>query len=138
MQLLDGLQEKIDLLRAESKATTDLLESKNAELQNEIIQLKAEVKSNPSSRSFSNKGRADRHSIKIDDDTSFINKKRSSDGESSMRAVSYPSSCDDLSTIGHSLDAFYLVKNPTTSKMETVFCDFVTSGKLKTKNIPIY
>ena len=56
---------------------------------------------------------------------------------SSTRSAPFPSSCADLQAIGHSLDGFYLVKNPTTKKIETIFCDFVTSGKLKTKNITI-
>lgn len=56
---------------------------------------------------------------------------------SSTRSAPFPSSCADLQAIGHSLDGFYLVKNPTTRKIETIFCDFVTSGKLKTNNITI-
>ncbi len=35
-----------------------------------------------------------------------------------------PSSCRQLSTIGHYLDGIYLVANPDTKKIETVYCDF--------------
>jgi len=35
-----------------------------------------------------------------------------------------PSSCRQLSTIGHSLDGIYLVSNPDTNKIETVYCVF--------------
>lgn len=113
------------------KVKMDLLSSENVEQQKEIIALKAKMDTNPSSRSFS-KNERDSYPINIDD-ISFTNRKSSSGGKYSVRSVSYPSSCDELATIGHSLDGFYLVKNPTTGKIETVFCDFVTSGKLKIK-----
>ncbi|MFO0089554.1 MAG: hypothetical protein ACK518_01845 [bacterium] len=53
-----------------------------------------------------------------------INKNPSSDGDSSTKAVA-PSSCRELSLIGHSLDGLYLLQNPKTRKIETVFCDFI-------------
>jgi len=34
----------------------------------------------------------------------------------------------ELSLIGHSLDGLYLLKNPNTKKIETVFCDFGESS----------
>ena len=40
-----------------------------------------------------------------------------------------PSSCRQLSTIGHSLDGIYLVANPDTHKIETVYCDFGSSTR---------
>ena len=49
--------------------------------------------------------------------------------DSSIRAVA-PSSCRELSMIGHILDGLYLVQNPDTKKVETVFCTFgITSSK---------
>ncbi len=59
---------------------------------------------------------------------SIYSKKGSSD-DSSTRAV-LPSSCRDLSLIGHILDGLYLVQNLDTKKVETIFCDFGTSSKL--------
>jgi len=35
-----------------------------------------------------------------------------------------PSSCRQLSTIGHYLDGIYLVANQDTNKVESVYCDF--------------
>ena len=35
-----------------------------------------------------------------------------------------PSSCRQLSTIGHYLDGIYLVANPDTNKIETIYCYF--------------
>lgn len=40
-----------------------------------------------------------------------------------------PSSCRQLSTIGHYLDGIYLITNPDTNKIETVFCDFGSSTR---------
>ncbi len=41
-----------------------------------------------------------------------------------------PSSCRQLSTIGHSLDGIYLIANPDSSKIETVYCDFGTTRNI--------
>jgi len=40
-----------------------------------------------------------------------------------------PSSCRQLSTIGHYLDGIYLVANPDTNKIETVYCVFESSAR---------
>jgi len=58
----------------------------------------------------------------------FIEKKGSS-GDSSTKEVA-PSSCRELSMIAYILDGLYLVQNPDTKKVETVFCTFgITSSK---------
>jgi len=51
-----------------------------------------------------------------------------------------PSSCRQLSTIGHYLDGIYLVANPDTNKIETVYCDFGSSTRKYIKYItfPVY
>lgn len=53
------------------------------------------------------------------------------DSDSSPRIP--PSSCRQLSTVGHFLDGIYLVANPDTNKIEAVYCDFGSS----TRNIYI-
>ena len=55
------------------------------------------------------------------------------DYASSSRAIA-PSSCRDLSLIGHSLDGLYLIQNVETNKIETVLCNFGTSSKLSYPN----
>ena len=40
-----------------------------------------------------------------------------------------PSSCRQLSTIGHYLDGIYLISNPNTNKIEAVFCQFESSTR---------
>ena len=56
-----------------------------------------------------------------------ISNKRPTD-DSSSRAIA-PSSCRELSLLGHSLGGLYLVKNVDTNKIETVLCNFGTSRK---------
>ncbi len=52
-------------------------------------------------------------------------RKEDSSDDSSTRAV-VPSSCRELSLIGHSLDGLYLVQNRETKKVETIYCNFGT------------
>ncbi len=42
-----------------------------------------------------------------------------------------PSSCRQLSTIGHSLDGIYMVANPDSNKIEAIFCDFGTTRNIQ-------
>jgi len=42
-----------------------------------------------------------------------------------------PSSCRQLSTIGHYLDGIYMVANPDTNKIEAVYCEFGSSTRTK-------
>jgi len=46
------------------------------------------------------------------------------DDASSLSPRLPPSSCRQLSDIGHYLDGLYLVANLNTNKIETVYCDF--------------
>lgn len=39
-----------------------------------------------------------------------------------------PSSCRQLSTIGHYLDGIYLIANPDSNNIESVYCTFGTSS----------
>lgn len=45
-----------------------------------------------------------------------------------------PSSCRQLSTIGHHLNGIYLVANPDTNHVESVYCAFGTTSKLNYYN----
>lgn len=38
--------------------------------------------------------------------------------------VIVPSSCNELSTIGHTLNGFFLVKGENSPKVDVVFCNF--------------
>jgi len=50
----------------------------------------------------------------------------------SIKALSPPSSCQDLLKLGYHLDGLYLVKNEQINKIQTVFCQFIdgTEGKI--------
>jgi len=87
-------------------------EAKISDQGEEIIQLKAKM---------------DLRSSNYHQMNSVYSKEGSSD-DFLAKAV-LPSSCRDLSLIGHNLDGLYLVQNIDTKKVETIFCDFGTSSK---------
>ena len=120
----------------------DLLEAKNAENEakireqdKEIIKLKTKIEANIQleprhiSGPLVNDAGEDfpAQPAAIEMMTIQINNNLSS-GDSSTKAVA-PSSCRELSLIGHSLDGLYLLQNSNTKKIETVFCDFGESSK---------
>lgn len=121
---LDSLQNRVDFLEvrnSKNEAKIDLLEAKNAQQEEEIIKLKAK--------------KAER--LESDHLPTPFNVKRSfhstdnrmgSFSRSATKAVG-PPSCIELSVIGHSLDGLYLIQNPETNQIQTVFCTFGTSGK---------
>ena len=45
------------------------------------------------------------------------------------KALTPPSSCQDLSMLDYYLDGLYLVKNKQTKKIQTVFCKFSADDK---------
>ena len=106
-------------------------EAKIQEQGKEILQLKAKMDTKLESIQSAGPSRhkvvTELHSSK-DNTVGSIYKKEGSSNDSSTRAV-VPSSCRDLSLIGHILDGLYLIKNVDTKKVETVFCDFGTSSK---------
>lgn len=66
--------------------------------------------------------------FKTDADPADIHQEFKSD--SSPRLLP-PSSCRQLSTIGHNLNGIYLIANPDTNKIEAVYCEFgSSSGKM--------
>lgn len=113
---------KVDLL--EEKNTKN--EAKIAEQEEEIVKLKAKLHVEPKSSPSLNEKPVRKSLINDNMDTFY---REQNTGDSSPRAA-LPTSCRDLSLIGHSLDGLYLVKNMETNKIETVYCDFGTSGKL--------
>ena len=106
-------------------------EAKIREQGEEIIQFKAKMDAKMESIQSSGPSRdelvTELRSSKDNTMGSLYRKEGSSD-DSSTRAVK-PSSCRDLSLIGHILDGLYLVQNVDTKKVETVFCDFGTTSK---------
>jgi len=117
------LEKKLHQLATDFEAKINALTAQNIQQDEEINLLKSKI----------NKDAADTiHSAKP-----FLNEEdRRKNGneadylikdDSSPRLP--PSSCRQLSTIGHYLDGIYLVANPDTKKIETVFCDFGSSTR---------
>ena len=112
------------------RAKVDLLETRNIENEakilkqgQEISELKAKIDTKQESAHPVRPFHDPLQSLNDDNDI-----KVGSIGDSSLRAL-LPSSCRDLSQFGLSFDGLYLVKNPETRKIETIFCDFGTSSK---------
>lgn len=104
----------------------DLLEAKNADNEakikkqdSEIVKLKAYINSNPEPDNYEMASKAKTISIKTIP--------RRENFSSFIKAA--PSSCRELSQMGHSLDGVYLVQNQDTKKIQTVFCEFATASK---------
>ncbi len=53
---------------------------------------------------------------------------KSKDSPTFTKALSSPSSCQDLLKLGYHLDGLYLVKNERTKKIQTVLCQFIQGG----------
>ena len=108
------------------KATTvfpgkiDLLYVQNVQQDEEINQLKKKLHLADSIQPNSSLDGEDRK-MKINSADNLIS------DDSSPRLP--PSSCWQLSTIGHYLDGIYLIANQETNKIETVYCDFGSSTR---------
>jgi len=113
--------ERFDCLESEFKEKINQLLSQSAKQEEEIRLLKSKVKHETISKSNAHEKDNFYHGI---GDT------RSSDSSSRLP----PSSCRQLSTIGHYLDGIYLIANPDTNKIETVYCEFTGT----TRNMIMY
>jgi len=102
--------EQFDQIQSDFKAKIDMLMAKSAKQEEEISHLKKLNYNSIKSSQAKNTNVAD-----------------SSKAHPSPRLP--PSSCRQLSTIGHYLDGLYLVANPDTSKIETVYCEFGSSTR---------
>ena len=150
---MDGLQFKVDKLinqLEEDKIFTKSLQSLNAELGNKLHQLAAEnAKQNELLEAKIDLLMA--KNVQQDEEIRQLNSKRAhiiqpksylkeEDGRMNNDEAglivnvfsprSPPSSCRQLSTIGHYLDGIYLVANPDTNKIEAVYCDFGSSTRM--------
>jgi len=155
---MDGLQSKVEQLANQldqEKLLRGNMQSRNAELEKIIHELATENRKQ-TERFESNIDLLIAHNAKQDEEISQLKNKIKEDliadisqpktllndedrnmnindvgdilsDESSPRLP--PSSCRQLSTIGHYLDGIYLVANSDTNKIETVYCDFGSSTR---------
>jgi len=122
-----------DKKNEEFKAKIDFLIDQNIQQEEEIRQSKNEIRKDAPKSLQQNSPHYD------EEHRPAMNKNEAGDdllfNGSSPRLP--PSSCRQLSTIGHYLDGIYLVANPDTNKIETVYCDFGSSTRNKTTIIQI-
>lgn len=156
---MDGLQSKVEQIANQldqEKLLRGNLQSRNAELEKIIHELATENRKQ-TERFESKIDLLIAHNTKQDEEISQLKNKIKEDSitdisqpkpyllndenrkmnindvgdilsdESSPRLP--PSSCRQLSTIGHYLDGIYLVANSDTNKIETVYCDFGSSTR---------
>jgi len=111
---IQAMNEELSIESQKQGAKIEFLMAKNIEQEEEILLLKTKI-INDSNNNL--KQQIFQQSKKMND-------------KSSPRLP--PSSCRQLSTIGHYLDGIYLVANQDTNKIETVYCDFESTTR---KNI---
>jgi len=115
LQLVDDQNKRLDHLQIQFETKIQLLIAENAKQEEEIRHLK---------------DRNDDIVASAHPKKNSINIVSNEDGiksDSSPRLP--PSSCRQLSNIGHYLDGIYLVANPDTNKIETVYCEFGSSTR---------
>lgn len=131
MARLDSLQTKFDQL-----------EARNVELETRFLELSDENRKQEANIAF-----LTTQNTHQEEEIRLLKSRNSAESKITNRASSEnviegkvnsspktpPSSCRQLSTIGHSLDGIYLVSNPDTNKIETVYCVFG-----QTRNIIFY
>lgn len=118
------LRVKVDLLEVKNEEKVDILTLKILKQEEEIIKLKSTIDNSKQNSERSHNER-ELHSAKNNMNTSTSYNTYGSVSKTSA----IPSSCKELSLIGHSLDGLYLIQNRETHKVETTFCDFEISGK---------
>jgi len=108
-----GLKSQFHLLQTELRAEIDQLKAQSAKGEEEIHLFK---KINDYNTAFESNAKKN-----------FDIASDKNDAKSDSPPRIPPSSCRQLSTIGHYLDGIYLVANPDTNKIETVYCEFGSS-----------
>jgi len=129
----DGLQAKMDQLLVQLE--DEKLHRTNLQALNEKLQTKIDFLMSRSTKQeeeislLKNRNCADNSIQPKRQENSIIMGDVNIDS-SSLSPKLPPSSCRQLSTIGHYLNGIYLVANQDTNKIETVYCNFGTSSKL--------
>ena len=125
---LDGLQaktEELSIQLKEEKTHRINLQAVNEELLSKNQKLEEKVDFLMIQTTKTNRQKEETSLLKNTND--YIIEPKNSKSVDSPRAP--PSSCRQLSTIGHYLDGIYLVANPDSNKIETVYCEFGSSTR---------
>jgi len=116
--------ERFHGLKTEFWAQTHLLMNQNTRHDEEIRQL-MKLRNNDDNFASKCKEKYENNALSIFDNDTDSTKSE----DHSILPRTPPSSCRQLSIIGHFLNGIYLVANPDTNKIETVFCDFGSSAR---------
>jgi len=108
-----GLKSQFHLFQTEFRAGIDQLKAQRTKEEEELHLFKKLSEHNAAFGSHAKKN------------VDFASDENDIKSDSSPRIP--PSSCRQLSTIGYYLDGIYLVANPDTNKIETVYCEFGSS-----------
>jgi len=112
------LETKIDKLASENLKQNGRFDSLRAEFEAKIDQLITQSSQQKERTNFN-------HENSNPDDTGL------DESEPNSLPKLPPSTCRQLSTIGHYLDGIYLVANADSNKIEAVYCDFESSTRTK-------
>ena len=133
---VDNLQAKLDQLviqLEEERIHRSNLQALNSKLETRIDQQEEEI------RLLKTRINNDDHPINkpksFENDAVSHDDLRNAGVKSDISPRLPPSSCRQLSTIGHYLDGIYLVANPDTNKIEAVYCDFGSSTRKYLHNL---
>jgi len=128
-KLNNRLEEEIEM-RKNLQALNSILVIENMEHKQRLERLESEFKAKIDSLTA--------RRTQQEDDIRLLKNKPSSIEKNSMPIGSDtsprlpPSSCRQLSTIGHYLDGIYLVANADTKKIEAIYCEFESSTRMTT------
>lgn len=121
---LESFRLKIDNLEARNAEN----EAKIVEQENKIAQLLGTNSVKWQSNNFHGPLNSERELYLNNDISNTSNMIGRSSADSSTRAsLVMPTSCSELSTIGYSMNGFYLVYSPNVARISTVLCDFGNS-----------
>jgi len=143
MERVNSLESKMDQLTVRLEEEIELrknLQALNSELVMQIDQLVTEnIKQNHRFERLESEfgAKIDLLRVEQDEEIRLLKnkpsvKKNSMPIESDSSPRLPPSSCRQLSTIGHFLDGIYLVANPETKKIEAIYCEFGSSTSMAT------
>ena len=127
-KLNNRLEEEIEL-RKNLQASNSVLVIENIEHKQRLERFESEFKAKIDSLTAQKAQQEEEIRLLKNNKPSSI-KKNSMPIESDTSPRLPPSSCRQLSTIGHYLDGIYLVANADTKKIEAIYCEFESSTRM--------
>ena len=126
-KLTNRLEEEIEL-RKNLQALNSVLVIENIEHKQRLERLESEFKAKIDSLSAQRAQQEEEIRLLMNKPSSIEKNRMPIESDTSPRLP--PSSCRQLSTIGHYLDGIYLVANADTKKIEAIYCEFESSTRM--------